>query len=1158
MKAQLLKIAGVKSDKEFYKKFPDEESFMKAHGKEFKKAMRGSKIQKAQGGIKTPPNQSDYNDYNEYAAAMDAYNQSLYTSPVPALQNVGAPANIGDEGPQLIPSQENLNQQTLNWGTPNQITGVDKLPKSKFDPMSMLPLVGGVLGAIPKIKEQQLAIKKAKQSSKLTGVQADVIDSARNQPIKRQYIRPEDVIVQPEQMFPSYGVGTNVLARDGAEIANTFAPGNIYDDGGYEPLNDSERLKQYQTGGGLDKFSSAFNKTGINPASLSGFLGGTGYESGGFGDIGTGVANILPKVLTGKAASLAGPIGMAAGFIGGAVDSAMKQKEQAYLKQAGKNINRMVGSQLGGDLRSAYPGVFKDGGWVSHDWQPQMITQFGEHKLSDLLHPPHDADMLRAGGHIKSYTPPSEGAMETFAMGGDLKTMWGGYAEPMSYNPYLPDGGETVMFKGQSHDETDGKGNTGIGVMYGQNPVEVERGEPAVKLKDGSSGDDSLVVYGNLKIPNQFLHEIGDPKAKGKKFKHYAKDLSKQEAKQNKIIEKSSEQLDGINVITPFDKLKLASLNANIMGGNMKLKDIAEKKMNAAAVQNAINDTSEELALDADYLAKGVVKIDKKALKEQKAKYGIDIPKAQPGISLGGAAGLYNAPSTDYKTLDERFEKTKTDALSLLKRLYPDKKVEIKEASGDRDISTQRGLHASGASKTDVSIHNLGGAKDLVIYVDGKLVSDPTVYANTVHTAARKHGLYNLDWKADPFHVSAIPEGKGSAYTSLIQKYPELKNKETYKKTIAHLSDLAKKNQLTKSELNAYKQLIGGDASGLTPYNFDYQAVAGNYPKMEWEDVNVPTTTSTTEKKDEPSVVTPPVEKKKQEVPVTPYKRNLMMDAFNQVLPYIRPSDAEQLDPMQLTGEMYAMSQNQVEPVWAQKIQPDLSTPYDISLQDIINQNQADYNATQRMVGYNPAALASLNAQKYEANQKVLGEQFRLNQGEKQRVYEQNRNLLNQFKLQNLGILDQQYQRQAEALSKTKAITQAALNSVSSKIAQNKLENRTLQTYENTYNYRYSPNFRAQNMNPLWQPNVPTVYNGPDGTKYTEMPVKDNSGNVIYYKQVPVTNGQPSLSTPGITNANAPLGPEPYNPEEPVSGKKGLKIKKNNLNSSIVKALKNI
>ena len=42
MKAKMLKIAGVKSEKEFYKKYPTEEAFMAKHGKAFKKAQIGA------------------------------------------------------------------------------------------------------------------------------------------------------------------------------------------------------------------------------------------------------------------------------------------------------------------------------------------------------------------------------------------------------------------------------------------------------------------------------------------------------------------------------------------------------------------------------------------------------------------------------------------------------------------------------------------------------------------------------------------------------------------------------------------------------------------------------------------------------------------------------------------------------------------------------------------------------------------------------------------------------------------------------------------------------------------------------------------------------------------------------------------------------------
>jgi hypothetical protein len=38
-------------------------------------------------------------------------------------------------------------------------------------------------------------------------------------------------------------------AKDGAEIQNTYAPGTLYDDLGYEPLSDSDEVKQYANGG---------------------------------------------------------------------------------------------------------------------------------------------------------------------------------------------------------------------------------------------------------------------------------------------------------------------------------------------------------------------------------------------------------------------------------------------------------------------------------------------------------------------------------------------------------------------------------------------------------------------------------------------------------------------------------------------------------------------------------------------------------------------------------------------------------------------------------------------------------------------------------------------------------------------------------------------
>jgi hypothetical protein len=150
-----------------------------------------------------------------------------------------------------------------------------------------------------------------------------------------------------------------------------------------------------------------------------------------------------------------------------------------------------------------------------------------------------------------------------------------------------------------------------------------------------------------------------------------------------------------------------------------------------------------------------------------------------------------------------------------------------------------------------------------------------------------------------------------------------------------------------------------------------------------------------------------------------------------------------------------------------------LDTPYDISLQDQLNANQADFNAMTRQIGGNPEALASLAAQKYAANSGVLGNQFRINQANKAAIYSKNRDIMNDAQLRNLQTLDNQYVRQETAKSNTKAQAIMALNSISSKMLQNELDTKKLNTYENLYNYRFGKDMRAMNVNGLAPINIP-------------------------------------------------------------------------------------
>jgi hypothetical protein len=950
MKAEILKIAGVKSEKEFYKKFPTEESFMKVHGKALKKAQIGAMIQGNQSPQTNPQpiNFQQLYDQNDMfitgstqdmrdKQAMDLASQQQKAGGkkggvVDAITNIGdiigdiSRKGSGKNGKKL--KKALFGDETLPMGKPgmggmlgNLGKGIGAGVSKAGGPMAVAQNVGDIVGGFQQMKDDKNTMKQAQQMAGVSGV---AFQASQTQPerIQRKYVRPDSPgnISQPGELYNPLGYGTNILAaRNGTEIANTFAPNTIYTD--LEEAADGGMFSNFKTNPDFLKLNSSGQETDIFKFAeqgggdvLSQFTNSIGSPKGqgisGGGKIGGGIGSTIGTAFGGP---VGGMIGKEVGKIAGNLLDQKAEKTKNFQDQTDQNMTAMALGQGARGLQGQNASYMRDGGMAN----PQVINQFGNYKLSQLLQPDPTMDTLRAGGHLKSYTPPSERAMytgrEQFAMGGDLETHWGGYAEPVSYNPYLPEGGETVMFRGKSHDESDGKGNTGIGITYGDSPVEVERGEPAVQLRNGSDGDNSLTVYGNLKVPKFGAEMIGAPKAAGKKFKNYVADLSKTEQKQNKLIDKAVTELDNLDVNNTYDLLKFESYKANMLGANQKLKNIADEKIKLADLQSAINDTAEEYNLVADDLAKGEVK------------------KAQKGTNV--------------------------------------KREEIK----------------------------------------------PINIPSSVNMAALRDAIR--------------------------------------------------------------KRAIG--------------------------EITVPQ-----------DVIDRGIVKTRPASPVTKEDELGLMTIANQILPLFRPTDAEPLNPNQLSGEMFALATNQVEPVQAQTFQPQLTAPFDISLQENINQNQADYRAAQRLIGYNPAALAALNAQKYAANQKVLGEQFKLNQAMKNQVFADNRNLLNQTGVQNLGILDQQYGRQQEALSKTKATTQAALNSISAKYAQNQLENRTLQSYENLYNYRFDPRFRAMNMNPLAQFNLEG--SGYSGTPFGNMTPKEIE---LYAKQMEVAQEKQKKMTTGKNGA---------------------------------------
>jgi len=943
MKDQILKIAKVKSEKEFYKKFPNEEAFMAKHGKALKKAAMGSRM----------------------------VNDQLHQ-----LTDFGNPP-IADAGATTPPE----------FGF-TKFGATTKNPEGSFGGgaaaagMSALQNLDKIAGGISAIAEQKKNIKKADQTAQLSGLALQANQTMQDP--QRNYVRPEDNPTQPGQLSNPYGSGTNYLAQNGrmigsnpTEIQNTYAPTNdIYDDLGFEPLQ--ETYKQFRHGGHMPKAEF-----------------GEYFQDSGQAQVGSAVGESIGSAF--------GPAGAAVGkFLGKVAGNALGGAKDARALQAQKDKTALSQNQLAfQQARSQGPlnAYMENGGWVSHDWQPQTITKFGEYNIKDLLKPPHDADMLRSGGHLAQvdYTPPSAEALYTgrpgmpraqygtqMAMGGELEVGDGGRFETMSYNPNLP-GGEIGMFRGASHD------NGGIQTKYGENEVEVEGGEPAVKLQDGGSSD-NLVVFGNMKINKEIADLMGDPKAKGMKFKTYVADIAKNDAKQLKRINKGLKLIENADENSSFDHLSLNTGNAMMQGAKAWQKINADKIKEAGIVQDAIHQTAKELGVKNDKLAEG--KLERETNPSM---------VAQDGTSL---KSFLKTPLAERKTLAKELGYTD----------YAGKNIDQQEKLYD--------LFKSKSSRPSVP-------------GDGVRQLKPFSINDLVPQFGPKQDAITIPYQAG-YSNSNLPEVTVSSspkfYPPSIEDMP---------------GDPTSKKKGSKI-LNALKKT--GQFLG------DYAPAA-----------------------------------------------------LSNLEPFLRPSNANQeLSPDQLYPELYTMATNQLEPVQAQTFQPMLDTPYDISLNDQLAAVDSQSRAAIRAAGSNPAAQSMIMAQTLQAKNQILGEQTRINQANKMQVYDKNRALLNEAQLKNLQILDQQYVRQAQAKSNTRTQAIEALKSISTKTAQNRLENKTLAIYENLYRYRFSPKGVAYNTNAPAQFNISDVGNieslsSDDRAKITDLyekiTTRDKAGSITGSKE---------------------------------------------------------
>jgi hypothetical protein len=1061
MKDQILKIAKVKDEKSFYKKYPTEEAFMAKHGKALKKAAMGSKMVQTQ--------LKQLTDFGNPPIAQngagiipfeDARNKAQATilgiTPEELMKRrdaEAAQANQSSGG-----GANDIMSQLASFITPEMMAGLAAKDGYSLSKAYDGEVVGGIpqrlitgntspawtnysnpLGAttapmaIPgnttanSYKVDYSAGKSTAQAVGKTAPKAGLdFKGAGMSALSAlpQLIGDVQAIAERKKQKKELRKGVDVsdLVRRAAESRPIYQPNQQIVKPWDVPIQRGELYNSY---GSNTNFLSAANGTQIQNtyAPTNTLYDDLGYEP-------LNESNVKQYQNGGRAKRAQFGLDMLAapaGSLGSGLGSSLAGG--GFKGSPEGNIGSTVGS-IAGQLLIPIPGVGAIiggalggaiGGFIGGDEQRQMEELQNQYSNNTDLAAGQSViqsmdqqfgGSRRDGGSIGSgyYTPPSERAMQTYenggymAMGGDLQVHQG-KAETISYNPFLPNGGETVMFKGPSHAEG------GMDISYGQNGVEVEGGEPGVVLKDGGEvkKDESLVIYGNIKFDKTGAEQLGDPKAKGQKIKNYMNDLSKFENKQNNLIEKS------LKLIDEDDPLRMGTVQAIKLGTTMNLKTAAQRKIDGAAIQEAYNKTAKEYGYkDAgkfiDDVRKGSVKKLKPIDDSETAQYGNSLP---------------NGP------LDGVIRPSRNAQPPLFARMLG-AKASSEDPNNYNPQLLQQLMYNGNPNVTPIDEHPNNYNAQLLQQLLGQSLYEGPSQAATVTPFTRKNTMTQAFKDSNKSNASSKATSSKTTSTSKqkVQSSVSVDATDALNAMTAKGKELA---QIRRDAIGTYGQVPGAmslpNSASVVPLNSTDSTAKND----RWKDI---------------------------------------LRAVSSVVPMLRPSNAQPLDPSQLSGEMLALASNQLEGVQAQSFQPMLDQPFDISLQDQINMIDSQSNAAIRALGNDPSAQSQIMANAIEAKNRVLGEEFRMNQANKAGIYSKNRDLINQSKLANLQIFDKQYERQSQAKSNTKAQAIGALNSINSKIAQNKLENKQLGVYENLYGYRFGPNGQAYNLNGLAQFNM--------------------------------------------------------------------------------------
>lgn len=623
----------------------------------------------------------------------------------------------------------------------------------------------------------------------------------------------------------------------------------------------------------------------------------------------------------------------------------------------------------------------------------------------------------------------------------------------------------TTMINGNTHQYG------GTDIMYGGQKVEAESGEPVYKSQDGS-----LIIAGNMTVPGT-----------NKKFKSVAKQLADKEAKVNKRMQEGTELINNSNPDDKWDLLKFNSGVANVKGGLAKSKELAQNREHLGKLQEAMLQMSDEMGVDPQAFSKGNLK----------AKNGLTI-KAQAGKTIPTGED----PNNWYKDPKDGLYHRRLLSDVMHMQEQPQKvpqKLDLSRYTNKGNRADKTGVAPSRQSTYFQQPQSTQPNQQVTTQ---PVVNQPTQN----YIPIQPNDNTNTSNNTSDLSVAQRHNNPGNMkYAAWMSKYGAVRGEPD---NIDHDGSYYAKFPDMQTGLNALKQQLHrplylgktveeaiSSWTGGHPYNTDLGGLKGKRVADLSENelnglVNVITKgeDSKVYNQTQPytSVPTTTDDELTKRIrgykPLAPYQltdeqlnQQPNTDQFNRINskdysfdftnpPKLnKPTSARPFNPTQIMGEVYAGAANKQVPVWSQRYEPQLYQPYQVSFQDRLNENTATFNALRKNQTDNPSSLATMASQKYQADTGVLGEEFRTNQAISNDIVNKNVSLLNDAQYKNLSLADTQAVRQSQARSLTKGTNQAILNSVSNKVLQHELENKTLQAYENLTDYRINPETGSMN-----------------------------------------------------------------------------------------------